>query len=137
MPVINTGCSVEEAEQQSEADLAKSQPLPNGSYKVLCQNIEQTVSSKGRPQLKWTLETVEAPEASHNGRTLMHWVPLPHEGNNSGVGFLLDITKAFGKVFEPNFNTEDYQGRTAIANVTQQPPNEAGKVFNKIASFVQ
>lgn len=129
MPIVEIGCTVEEANVQSERD--KITLIP-GSYKLMCMEIEAGESSKGRPQLKFTFNVADHPNADFNGKKLMYWCSLPHAGSSAGIGFLLDVTTALGKPWQgASLVTEDYIGMFCTANVDK---NKQG--YMNIVSFV-
>lgn len=128
MPIINLESSFDDAKIEGEKQKLK---LPVGTHKVICKNAELKESKKGTPQLEWTFEVVESQNKDLNGKQLKSWTPLPHNGNNRGIGFIVDLTAAFGKPWSGSeINTDDYIGQTCNVNV------EHDGDYARIASFV-
>ena len=129
MPTVKIGTAFAEGEEISEKQRLK---LPDDAYVIMCTECVSTTSSKGNPQLQFTFETQNNPNPDYNGKKLMYWAPLPHDGNNKGIGFLVDVTRALGKPWEgDSLNTEDYPTRTCTVNVIVDKEG-----YNKIKSFV-
>ena len=117
MPVINLGVDYNQAKTESDK---QKERLPEGPCKVICKDIEAVMSKKNTPQLKWTLESIENPNPDLNGKSVMTWTPLPYEGNTKGIGFLVDITTAFGKPWEGSeIDTDQYIGKTCVVNLAK------------------
>ena len=117
MPVIQLGVDYNQAKAESDKQKEK---LPEGPCKVICKDIEAVMSKKNTPQLKWTLESIENSNPDLNGKKVMTWTPLPHEGNTNGIGFLVDITTAFGAPWAgAEIDTDMYLGKTCIVNLVK------------------
>ena len=129
MPIIEVGETFSKGEEVSEKQRFK---LPEEPFDLMCTVCQATTSSKGNPQVEFTLGTQGHTNPDFNGKKLMYWAPLPHDGNNRGIGFLVDITKALGKPWDgSSLNTEDYPTRTCRANIIIDKEG-----YNKIKSFV-
>jgi|TARA_R100001530_G_scaffold6369_2_gene7460 hypothetical protein len=135
MPVIDLGMTCDDAVTESSKAFT---PLPSGSYKMTCTDCELGTSGNGRPRLAFTFSIIESANPDYNGKTLKYFTPLPHNGNNSGIGFLTNVCVALGKPWNgSSLDTADYAGRTCQANVVEDPATDgSGKIFNKIKSFV-
>jgi hypothetical protein len=129
MPQINLGVSFNEAKTEGEKQMLKLTP---GVYKIVVKEVKVTESSKGNPQLQWTYEVVENQNSDFNGKQLMNWTPLPHNGNVKGIGFIVSALEAIGMTYDgQGFDTDQCVGLTCHANVIVDE-----KKYNKIASFV-
>ena len=135
MPVIDLGMTCDDAVTESSKAFT---PLPSGSYKMTCTDCELGTSGNGRPRLAFTFSVIENENPDYNGKTLKYFTPLPHNGNNSGIGFLTNVCVALGKPWNgSSIDTADYSGRACQANVVEDPATDgSGKVYNKIKSFV-
>lgn len=101
--------------------------LPVGPHKFICKDCKPTESKKGNAQLEWTLESVEESDPSLNGKTIKVWTSL----SDKAVGFLVDITSAFGIPWEgKQLDTDKYIGQTCVANV------EHSDGYARIKSYV-
>lgn len=134
MPTIELGVDFNIAKEEDDKN---RQPLKPGVYTMTCVAVEMGESKKGRPMLIFDLETSSNSDAASNGKKFKSFCPLPHNGDNSGIGFLLNVTKALGKPWVGNqITTEDYIGLQCAANLADGKPNDDGHVFSQIKSFV-
>jgi|TARA_R100001530_G_scaffold87069_1_gene60622 hypothetical protein len=134
MPVIDLGISNEDATTEANKGF---EPLPTGTYTLNCTGCELGTSANGRPRLTFDFAVVDNPNPDFNGKTLKYFTPLPHQGNNSGIGFLTSVCVALGKPWNgTSLDTSDYPGRQCGANVVEAPSQDGTKIFNNIKSFV-
>ena len=134
MVEIALGMDFSKAEEKSEEE---KRVLPSGTYDLNCTGCKPGVYSKTkRPFIEFQFEVINDQE--WNGKKLRHTCPLPWEGNNSGIGFLVDTTKALGNPWTgDSLNTEDFVSRSCRANIINTDPNEddKGRIFANIKSF--
>ena len=135
MPVIDLGISCDEAVTESSKAF---KPLPAGTYTLSCTNCELGTSQNGRPRLTFSFSVIENANPEYNDKTLKYFAPLPHNGNNSGIGFLTNACVAMGKPWNvSSIDTSDYAGRSCQANIVEDPATDgSGKIYNKVKSFV-
>ncbi len=134
MVEINLGLSHEEANAESQEAM---KTLPPGAYDLSCTGCKPDQYGSGRPCIQFEFEVVN--HAEFNGKKLRHSCPLPYQGSNSGIGFLVDVTTAMGVPWTgASINTEDYVSRSCRANVINSDPSkdDQGRVFANIKSFV-
>ena len=136
MVEINLGIEHGEAEEEAKEAM---KTLPPGTYDLSCIGCKPGEYSKTkRPMLEFEFEVVNSSE--WNGKKLRHTCPLPENGNNSGIGFLTEVTRALGNPWTgASINTEDYIQRSCQANVINSDPSKdaQGRTFANIKSFVQ
>jgi len=134
MPIVDLKTSFDDAKEESDKLM---QPLPAGPYEVLCNACTLEQYKSGRPCVKFEFSVVGNANPVLNGKKIFHSCPLPHNGTNSGLGFLVDVTKALGSPWAgSSINTDDYPGRTATANIIQEPDKvNPAKLYNNIKSF--
>ena len=124
MPVINLEMDYNAAKEISDEQKIKLAP---GPHKFVCKEVKPTESKKGNAQLEWTLSSIEESDPKMNEKTVKVWTSL----SPKAVGFLVDITSAFGIPWEgTQLDTDQYVGQTCVANV------EHDGDFTKIKSYV-
>lgn len=135
MVEINLGISHEEGEAEAKEAM---KTLPPDAYDFNCVGCRPGVyPTSKRPHIEFELEVVNS--AEWNGKKIKHKCPLPEDGNNSGIGFLTEVTRALGSPWTgTTFNTEDYVNRSCRANVINSNPEDdaQGRTFANIKSFV-
>lgn len=136
-PLVEIGATFKEAEKAAEF-----KTVPSGVYQLQCVDVTPFIGAKtGRPCLKWRFETIGQANPELNKVSIFNNTPLPHEGEFSGVGFLVDTTSALGKPWTSDkMETNDYIGKQAKANVVLITPNEKNqlnKPKNEISSWVK
>ncbi len=135
MVEINLGLSHDEGEAQAKEAM---KVLPPGTYELVCTGCKPGVyATSKRPHLEFEFEVVN--DSEYSGKKLRHTCPLPENGNNSGIGFLTEVTRALGNPWTgASIMTEDYLQRGCSANVINSDPakDTQGRTFANIKSFV-
>jgi flavin-binding protein dodecin len=130
MAVINVGVDFESAQAAADEAMALA---PEAVYDVQVMSVEEGNTKAGRPRLKFNLQIVNAPDPSVNGKKIGYFCNLPHQGDNSGVGFLIAICNGLGKPWvNDEIDTDAFVGCDARANVGISKD----KKWNEITSFV-
>ena len=138
MEINMEGLDFASAEKEVEES---RKPLPEGDYQVQIESVEHKVGKEsGRPYLNWMLNVFN--NAQYNGKKIFYSTPLPWTNPSSGklestgLNFLVDLCKAFGKPWEGGkLQTEQYIGamgnaRVAIKMDTKgRPQNEVKALF--------
>lgn len=129
-PIVEMGVDFNLAQKQSS--LAMS-PAPAGVYTLQVISVEGGVSKRGKGRLMWMLQIVNATEPTLNGKKVSYFTNIPTADDMTGVGFVVQLTKALGKPWNgTSLNTDDYIGLTASANVGVSPDGK----WNNIISFI-
>jgi len=118
MPTIDIGIDYEELKR-----LTAQQAVPNGKYPFTLKSMEPTQTSKGRPMFKCQLGIKDENGGDH---TLFYNALLPYMYNGqmdvTGCFTLVGLCGALGKPWTGGtIVTEDYVGRSGIADVVQKP----------------
>ena len=129
-PIVEMGVDFNLAQKQAELATA---PAPTSVYTLQVTSVEAGVSKKGRGRLMWMLQIVNAVDPSLNGKKVSYFTNIPTHDDMTGVGFVVQLTKALGKPWNgTTLNTDEYLGLTATANVGVSPDGK----WNNIISFV-
>jgi len=107
--------------QKAEAEVEESRKPPAPSnYEARCvaadvKNSGPNSKMPGRPYINWTVEIINSPD--FNGKKIFHMTQLPWANPDtgeivtSGIGFLVDLTKAMNKPWVGGkLETSDYIG---------------------------
>lgn len=130
MPVIDLGINFETAAVEAEKF---RNPAPDGIYQLQCKSCGVHISDKGNQSLEWIFSIVNCPDQAINGKRVRKYTALPSGGSLSGIGFLVDITRALGRPWSgAQLTTEEYIGLTCTANLSK---TDDGK-WNEVDSFV-
>ncbi len=130
MPVIEIGVDFNKAQIESEKVML---PAPAGVYALQVLNIESGVTQKGKGRLMWIMQVVNSTDPTFNGKKVNYFTNIPTATELSGIGFLVQVTKALGKPWGgTSINTDDYIGSMCKANIGI---SDDGK-WNNIISFI-
>ncbi len=120
---------------QMRADATKEtgdfSPVPDGEYVLACTGVQDKTTQTGRDMVNLEL-TVE--DGEFKGRKLWTNVTMIPDGE-PGHGMMVHALHAFGMPFDGDldFETEEFKGRCAKANVVQATYTDAksGQVKSK------
>lgn len=119
------GASVPMGADNFEVDLSEVQSgytVPDGTYKVKCIEIEQTVSKSGNPMFAWTFEISDGPNAGFQSKVFTALTPaamwkVAETVEALGVGQQGQVVKfkrsdVINRECGAIFETSDYNGQT-------------------------
>lgn len=116
------------------SEVKESRPVPNGKYGLTIASCEDGKSQKGLPQLKVSIGI----DGHDDAPNLTHYVSLPSAGDDPQKNQFKTLFLArFLQLFEipstgTDFDTDDFPGATATAELTLSEPDDNGNVYNRL-----
>ena len=116
-------------------DVVESKLVKNGRYPLQIVSCEEVMTkTSGKPQLSISI----AIEGHEDAPNLRHYMSLPAPGDEPDKAkFKLLLAKRFCHLFkipygEQGFDTDQFIGATAEAEVTLSEPDESGNIYNRL-----
>ena len=101
-------------------------PLPDGSYNVKIEKIDEKIAKSGRPLIKVRYKVISGP---HAGRLIFDYVVL-FAGGEPGAGMTMHFLKVIGQPHEGNFDVEpkNWIDKELSVSVITDPAYNSNKV---------